>query len=184
MAAARRARRRARPARGAAARRSTRSCRTRTTASTTCSIPTTTTSSRAGSRRRSRRCAARAPRVYHNDHSRPERPVIRALDEEIAPRRARPRRQPEMDRRRDAPRLQGRLRDRGDGRLSLRLRRDDRTRSGTIISTQLYDAYLGDDDGARLHRREQSRRRSREMAARFCEAIDRGLWAPRAQQRL
>ncbi len=25
-----------------------------------------------------------APRIFHNDHSRPERPVIRALDEEIA----------------------------------------------------------------------------------------------------
>ena len=25
-----------------------------------------------------------APKVYHNDHSRPERPVIRTLDEEIS----------------------------------------------------------------------------------------------------
>ena len=45
------------------------------------------------------------------------------------------RRQSEMDRRRDAPRLQGRLRDRGDGRLPLRLRRDDGGGEATTTST-------------------------------------------------
>jgi cobaltochelatase CobN len=27
--------------------------------------------------------SGRSPRVYHNDHSRPERPVIRTLEEEV-----------------------------------------------------------------------------------------------------
>ena len=43
------------------------------------------------SRRRSSTLAATGPAVYHNDHSRPERPVIRTLEEEIAPGHARPR---------------------------------------------------------------------------------------------
>ena len=51
--------------------------------------------------------------VYHNDHSLAERPVIRTLGEDRAC-RSRPCQQPEMDRRRDAPWLQGRVRDGGD----------------------------------------------------------------------
>ncbi len=33
---------------------------------------------------RSKPSPAPSPRVYHNDHSRPERPVIRTLEEEVA----------------------------------------------------------------------------------------------------
>ena len=140
----RRGPRRARPARSAARRRPTRCCTTRTTASTTCSTATTTTSSRAGSPLAVRHLSGRAPAVYHNDHSRPERPRIRSLREEIRPRRARPRRQPALDRRRHAPRLQGRRRDRRDGRLSVCLRRN-RARRRRCHFDALYDAYLGDD---------------------------------------
>ena len=69
---------------------------------------------------------ASSPRVYHNDHSRPERPVIRTLEEEVG-RVMRSRVvNPEMDRRRQAPRLQGRLRDRRHRRLHVRLRRHHR----------------------------------------------------------
>ena len=46
---------------------------TRTIASTICSTATTIISSRAGSPRRCAISPARAPTVYHNDHSRPER---------------------------------------------------------------------------------------------------------------
>ena len=67
-----------------------------------------------------------APRIYHGDHARPEKPVVRGLSEEIARvvrgRAANPKWIAGMH----APRLQGRLRDGRDGRLSLRLRGDDR----------------------------------------------------------
>ena len=63
----------------------------------------------------------RAPRIAHIDTSRPEAPLSRPLSPRNLAGGARPRRQSEMDRRRDAPRLQRRLRDRGHGRLSVRL---------------------------------------------------------------
>ncbi len=71
-----------------------------------------------------RHLSGRAVAVYHNDHSQPDRPRIRSLREEIGPDRARPRREPALDRRGHAPRLQGRRRNRRDGRLPVRLRRD------------------------------------------------------------
>ncbi len=63
--------------------------------------------------------------VYHNDHSRPERPVIRGWRRRLPAWSGHAWRTPNGSRR-DAPRLQGRVRDGGDGRLSVRLRRDDR----------------------------------------------------------
>jgi hypothetical protein len=68
---------------------------------------------------------AAQPVIYHNDLSRPEKPGGAHAGRRDRPRRARPRRQSEMDRRRQAPWLQGRLRDRRDGRLHVRLRRHD-----------------------------------------------------------
>ena len=53
------------------------------------------------------------------------------------PRHALARRQSEMDRWRQAPWLQGRLRDRGDRRLHVRLRRDDGCGAKSIISISL-----------------------------------------------
>ena len=61
--------------------------------------------------------------------------------------------QPEVDRRRDAPRLQGRLRDRGDGRLPVRLRRH-RARRRPSFRRPLRRLSRR-RRGARLHRREQ-----------------------------
>jgi cobaltochelatase CobN len=43
---------------------------------------------------------------------------------------------------------------------------------------QLYDAYLG-DAAVRGFIAENNPPALKEIAARFCEAIDRGLWAPR-----
>ncbi len=84
-----------------------------------------------------------APRVYHGDHSRPEKPLVRSLTEEIGRVVRGPRRQPEMDRRRYAPRLQGRLRNRGDGRLPVCLRCHHRRRRRPPLRRAL----------RRLHRR-------------------------------
>ncbi len=59
--------------------------------------------------------SGKRPAVYHNDHSRPEKPVVRALEEEIA-RVVRARVvNPKWIDGREAPRLQGRLRNGGDG---------------------------------------------------------------------
>ncbi|HSG94257.1 MAG TPA: cobaltochelatase subunit CobN, partial [Afifellaceae bacterium] len=43
---------------------------------------------------------------------------------------------------------------------------------------QLYDAYLR-DDAVRNFIADNNSPALKEIAARFCEAIDRGLWAPR-----
>ena len=53
------------------------------------------------------------------------------------PRRPRPGRQPEMDRWRHAPRIQGRLRDGGDGGLPVRLRRHGALRQGPSLRRRL-----------------------------------------------
>ena len=106
-------------------RRSRRWCTTRTTGSTICSTATTITSSKAGWRLRCGLCRGSPPVVYHNDHSRPENrdPHSGRGDRPRGPRSCG---QSEVDRRSDAPRLQGRLRDGGDGGLPVRLRRHAR----------------------------------------------------------
>jgi cobaltochelatase CobN len=43
---------------------------------------------------------------------------------------------------------------------------------------QLYDAYVA-DEAVRGFIAENNPPALREIAARFCEAVDRGLWAPR-----
>ena len=90
-----------------------------------------------------RRCAGEQPAIFHNDHSRPETPRIRTLEEEIGRVVRGARRQSEMDRRRDAARLQGRVRDRRDGGLPVRLRGDHQSRRAPPFRA-LYDAYLAD----------------------------------------
>ena len=101
------------------------------------------------------------PAVYHNDHSRPERPVVRTLEEEIGRVVRGARRQSEMDRRGDAARLQGRLRDGGDRRLHVRLRRNDR--GGARPSFRGGLPGLSDGrDGAELHRGEEPGRAARD----------------------
>jgi cobaltochelatase CobN len=85
------------------------------------------------------------PAIYHNDHSRPERPVIRTLSRKRLAASSAPRRQPEMDRRLQAARLQGRLRDGRDGRLSVRLRRHHPRRARAHFDA-VYQAYLMDEE--------------------------------------
>ena len=145
MAPAPRARAERGASRSAARRAPKRCCTTRTTASTTSSTATITTSSRAASRSPCAICRGAAPAVYHNDHSRPETPRIRTLARGDRPRRARPRRQSAMDRRRDAARLQGR-RSRSP-RRSIICSPSPPPRAPSTIThfDALYEAYLGDD---------------------------------------
>jgi cobaltochelatase CobN len=86
----------------------------------------------------------RRPAIYHNDHSRPETRAS-ALRRGNRARRARPRRQPEMDRRRMRHVLQGALRAGGDGRLPVRLRGDQGLRRRPPFRRAAPDAHVADD---------------------------------------
>ena len=151
---------------------------TRTTASTICSTATTTTSSRAACRQPSKPPPARSPRVYHNDHSRPERPVIRTLEEEIGR---------VMRSRVVNPKwIAGVKRHGYKGAFEIAATVDYMfafaATTGAVKTHHFdlaFDAFVADDDDPRLHRRQQSAALT-EIAERFEEAVARGLWTPRS----
>ena len=117
------------------------------------------------------------PRSYHNDHSRPERPVIRTLDEEIA----------RVMRSRVAnPKwINGVKRHGYKGAFEIAATVDymfafaataDAVKSYHFDLA--YDAYLKDGD-TRGFIADNNPAALREIAARFEEAITRGIWQPR-----
>ncbi len=116
------------------------------------------------------------PTIYHNDHSRPETPQDRHPEGRDRQDRARARSQPEVARRRDAPRLQGGVRDRRHGGLSVRLRCDRQGGRGPpfrcavrgLPGDEQVRGFIADVNPAALV----------EIADRFQEAIDRRLWHP------
>ncbi len=119
-----------------------------------------------------------APTVYHDDHSRPERPAIRTLDEEVSRVVRGPRRQSEMDRRRacaTATRARSRWRRRSTT-CSPSPPRRDAVRDHHFDA--VFDAYLR-DDAVRDSSREPTPTALREMSERLLEAQTRGLWKPR-----
>ena len=125
-----------------------------------------------------RHLSGRQPEIFHNDHSRPEFPRVRTLKEEIG-RVVRGRAaNPKWLRGRDAARLQGRVRDRGHGRLSVRLRRHLGCGRGPPFRRAVRRLSRR-RDGARLHRRGTIPRPCARSPQRFDEAIERGLWQPR-----
>ena len=116
--------------------------------------------------------------VWHNDHSRPETPKIRSLDEEIA----------RVVRARvvNPKWIAGVMRHGYKGAFEMAATVDylfafaattDAVQSHHF--DQLYDAYIL-DDAVRGFIAQNNAPALAEMAARFREAIDRGLWAPRA----
>jgi cobaltochelatase CobN len=118
-----------------------------------------------------------APRVFHNDHSRPERPVVRALEEEIA--------RVVRGRAANPKWIAGVMRHGYKGAFEMAATVDYLFAFAAATNAvkhhhfeQLYDAYLG-DAAVRGFIAENNPPALKEMAARFCEAIDRGLWAPR-----
>ena len=118
-----------------------------------------------------------APRIFHNDHSRPERPVIRALDEEIA--------RVVRGRAANPKWIAGVMRHGYKGAFEIAATVDYLFAFAATTNAvkhhhfeQLYDAYLG-DAAVRGFIAENNPPALQEIAARFCEAIDRGLWAPR-----
>ena len=121
--------------------------------------------------------SGKKPHVYHNDHSRPERPVIRTLDEEVAR---------VMRSRVVNPKwITGVKRHGYKGAFEIAATVDymfafaataDAVKSHHFDLA--YDAYIEDKE-TRDFMTENNPHALKEMAARFAEAIARGLWRPR-----
>ncbi|WP_349360252.1 cobaltochelatase subunit CobN [Stappia sp.] len=118
-----------------------------------------------------------APKVYHNDHSRPERPVIRTLGEEIG--------RVVRGRAANPKWIAGVMRHGYKGAFEIAATVDylfafaaTTNAVGDHHFDQLYDAYL-DDPRVRDFLAEANPKALEEIAARFREAVERGLWTPR-----
>jgi len=118
-----------------------------------------------------------APRVYHNDHSRPERLVVRTLSEEIG--------RVVRGRAANPKWIAGVMRHGYKGAFEMVATLDylfafaATTRAvGDHHFDQLYDAYL-DNPAVLEFLKEANPAGLNEMLARFQEAIERGLWTPR-----
>jgi cobaltochelatase CobN len=119
-----------------------------------------------------------APRVYHGDHSRPERPVVRALGEEIA--------RVVRGRAANPKWIAGVMRHGYKGAFEIAATVDYLFAYAATTDAvmdhhfdQLFDAYVA-DDAVRGFIADANPPALAEIAARFREAIDRGLWAPRS----
>jgi cobaltochelatase CobN len=121
--------------------------------------------------------SGKKPKVYHNDHSRPERPVIRTLEEEIAR---------VMRSRVVNPKwINGVKRHGYKGAFEIAATLDymfafaataDAVKSHHFDLA--YEAYI-EDDATLTFLADNNPAALREMAHRFKEAITRGLWQPR-----
>jgi cobaltochelatase CobN len=122
--------------------------------------------------------SGRRPVVYHNDHSRPETPKVRRLEEEIA--------RVVRGRAANPKWIKGVMRHGYKGAFEMAATVDYlfafAATTGVVGDHHfeaLFDAYLADEDVAGFVR-DANPAAGREMAERFAEAIERGLWRPRA----
>ena len=122
--------------------------------------------------------SGRKPKIYHNDHSRPEKPVIRALEEEIA----------RVVRARVAnPKwISGVMRHGYKGAFEMAATVDYlfafSATTGAVRNHHfdlVFDAFLG-DGAVREFLLDKNPSAAKEMAERFAEAVERGLWTPRS----
>jgi len=118
------------------------------------------------------------PAIYHNDHSRPERPVIRSLEEEIA--------RVVRGRAVNPKWIAGVKRHGYKGAFEMAATVDYlfafAATTGAVRDAHfdaVYQAYLMDEDTLEFLR-EKNPDALREMAAKFEEAIERGLWTPKS----
>ncbi len=121
--------------------------------------------------------SGRDPNVYHNDHSRPERPVVRTLDEEIA--------RVVRGRAANPKWIAGIMRHGYKGAFEMAATLDYLFAFAATTRAvkdhhfdQLFDAYI-DDAAVRDFVERENPAALQEMIDRFREAIDRGLWSPR-----
>jgi cobaltochelatase CobN len=122
--------------------------------------------------------SGRGPAVYHNDHSRPEAPRIRSLDEEIA----------RVVRARvvNPKWIRGVMRHGYKGVFEMAATVDYMfafaATSGCVADHHfdaVFDAYV-DDSAVRDFMLEHNPAAAREIAERLLEAQDRGLWRPKS----
>ncbi len=122
--------------------------------------------------------SGKRPSVYHNDHSRPQKPVIRALDEEIA----------RVVRARvvNPKWIKGVMRHGYKGAFEMTATVDYlfafAATTGAVRNHHfdlVYDAYLRDESVAGFLA-EKNPAALREMAERFLEALEREMWTPRS----
>ncbi len=120
----------------------------------------------------------RAPRVYHADHSRPEKPVVRTLHEEIG--------RVVRGRATNPKWIAGMMRHGYRGAMEMATAVDLLFAYAALTDAvgdhhfdQLYEAYVV-DDRARDFIAVANPGALSDIAARFREAIVRGLWTPRA----
>ena len=118
------------------------------------------------------------PAIYHNDHSRPESPRIRTLKEEIG--------RVVRGRAANPKWLKGVMRHGYKGAFEIAATVDYLfafAATARVVDDHhfdaLYEAYLA-DQGVRDFIERHNPDALREIAERFREAIDRGLWRPRA----
>ncbi|MEP5760741.1 MAG: cobaltochelatase subunit CobN, partial [Litoreibacter sp.] len=116
--------------------------------------------------------------IYHNDHSRPDRPVIRTLDDEIA--------RVVRSRVVNPKWIDGVKRHGYKGAFEMAATLDYLfafAATTGVVKNHHFDlvhhAFLEDDD-TRNFIEEHNAPALREMAARLDEAIDRGLWIPKS----
>ena len=134
-----------------------------------------------GMTRSGRSSSGNQPRVYHNDHSRPERPVIRTLEEEVGR---------VMRSRVVNPKwITGVKRHGYKGAFEIAATVDYMfafaATTGAVKTHHFdlaYDAFLADEDTARISSPINNPAALKEIAERFEEAASRGLWTPRSIQ--
>lgn len=119
-----------------------------------------------------------APTVYHNDHSRPERPVIRTLEEEIG--------RVVRSRAVNPKWLEGVMRHGYKGAFEIAATVDYLFAFAATTNAVrdhhfdlLWRAYLA-DDAVRCFLEDNNSPALQEIADRMQEAMDRGMWHPRA----
>ena len=122
--------------------------------------------------------SGRRPAVYHNDHTRPERPRIFSLEEEIA--------RTVRARAANPKWIRGVMRHGYKGAFEIAATVDYlfafAATTGAVRDhhfEMLFDAYIR-DEAVREFMERSNPAALRETAARFLEALDRGLWRPRA----
>jgi cobaltochelatase CobN len=118
------------------------------------------------------------PAIYHNDHSRPERPVIRSLEEEIA--------RVVRGRAVNPKWIEGVKRHGYKGAFEMAATVDYlfafAATTGAVRDAHfdaVYQAYLMDEETLAFLRAKNPDALE-EMAAKFEEAIERGLWTPKS----
>jgi cobaltochelatase CobN len=122
--------------------------------------------------------SGRAPASYHNDHSRPERPVVRTLAEEIA--------RTVRGRAVNPKWIAGVMRHGYKGAFEIAATVDYlfafAATTGLVADHHfdaVYDAYVGDEQ-VRRFLLENNPAAAREIAERLIEAQERGLWKTRS----